>query len=888
MDPQDEIVDFDDEHLSKHGTPCIINTENVPLNDLVKYMHPYCLPALTTNLEPEEDETVFLEIVSDQGDLIKIPVVVEPGDMIYYQSSEDAIPVLSALEDVVVKPQTLSTCESTSEQCVPEVDVGHETNIGIMEDKEPSESVTEDRIMETIPEVENKSTESLNADGTVDKVLNNNVQTHTDRLEDSNSKQNNEEVIVTVSDKVLKGKKSTKDKHLKSAKSKAKSKNKGANEGKPQEVQEIVPLQNGAPSAAGRSGNPSLQESDFLIKTLDKVKKESQLEFLRSSKMLRSKARARFSLDNPEKKINLENNKKEEKTIVEPKGIVGAEADQVSEKNTDKGDYLIGQSDVIEEHVPNDESKSQDIVSEPASVNSEDASNMELNDTVLQMKDSKPKPLSLSEYRKRLQNRKSIPDRENENSSCSKWPSIPEPPTELAELPCLIVPAKSTKEAVQGKPSTSKPESCVVQVDLPTSSTSPPIVPGAPVPNPPKPADEPCLNAMDTALPPMIPPNIPPPFFPPAWPTVPSQPPYYPGVQSLPAVPPFPNPLPPMMPMQPPPTMMSWPPFPPPPIAIGPVHPNGWASCLPPPPYWSNPQVPQGIPERSVPFNAASQLGAPDQKIPQDAKIPSAECSPQKQKRPVQTPGDGGNAKKERIAAEASDVIKSAVPNHFENVNSHSKSALQTCSEVKRADSSLAQAKINKVLPEPKKTSLSIPDLKSANEVVHKIMEILKKAQKFGFQINPPLLSIAQKTEKPTKAPETTAVNVLKSADPEKASVSGVGAQDHPMPSIDKPSALPVEQTKLEAATSTLAKEDKTLKSTAGVKAIEASIPVPVKTLCTLSEATVSNQKERAEGFAIETGNATVWLNVKWLSLFCTLALIIHVFIYLKALKHLI
>ncbi|XP_018408672.1 PREDICTED: peroxisome proliferator-activated receptor gamma coactivator-related protein 1 [Nanorana parkeri] len=863
LDSEDEIVDFDDEHHSRHGTPCIINTENVPLTDLVKYMHPYCLPALTACLDPEEedlmDETVFLEIVSDQGDSIRIPVVVEePGDLINYQSSEDTIPVLSALEDVVAKPQTLSTRESTSEQRVPEVDVNHEGSIGVMEDEESSESV-EDKIMESIPEVENTPTESLNVEETVDKVSNKEDQTNMDSRLDLNSKQNNEEVMVPVSDKekVFKGKKSTKDKHLKSSKSKAKSKNKGANEGKSQEVQEIVALQNPAQSTTCRSGNPSLQESDFLIKTLDKVKKESELE-LQASK-IRSKARSRPSLDHPEKKMNFENIKKEEKTTFvdteQPKCIVDAKVDPVSEKNTDKDEDLSSKSDMIKEHVANDKSDSQDIVSETADIGLEGTSNVEPNETVLQVKDSKPKSLSLSEYRKRLQSRKPNPDRENEISSCSKWPSLPEPPTELAELPCLIVPATSNKAAVQGKPSPSKPESCCAQVAPATSSTSPPIVPMAPMTTrenlPQKLADKPCLNAMDTTLPPMMPlqTNIPPPFFHPAWPTVHSQPPYYPGVQSLPVVPQFPNTLPPMMPMQPPPTMMSWPPFPPPPIAIGPMHPNGWPSGLPPP-YWPNPPVPQGLPEIPVPFNIASQLGVPDQKFPQDAKVPSRECSPQKQ-RPVQKPADGKNGKKERKAAEASDAIKPGVSNKCDRINSHSKSGLQVCSEVKKPDSSLAQAKM---LPESKKTSLSIPDLKSANEVVCKIMEILKKAQKFGFQINPPLLSVAQKTEKPTKAHESMEVNILKSADPEKASVSGVGAQSHPMPAIGKPSALPVEQTKPEAAPSTLVKEEKTLISTVGEKTVPASAPLPVEALCTPSEALVSNQKEQAESFAGETG----------------------------------
>ncbi|KAM3835425.1 peroxisome proliferator-activated receptor gamma coactivator-related protein 1 isoform 2-T3 [Vipera latastei] len=64
-------------------------------------------------------------------------------------------------------------------------------------------------------------------------------------------------------------------------------------------------------------------------------------------------------------------------------------------------------------------------------------------------RETKPRPLSLSEYRQRRQQRQSNNDsiqNTRENQSASKWPSVPNFPTELADLPCLRA-LPSTKAA---------------------------------------------------------------------------------------------------------------------------------------------------------------------------------------------------------------------------------------------------------------------------------------------------------------------------------------------------------------------------------------------------------------------------------------------------------
>ncbi|XP_061087318.1 peroxisome proliferator-activated receptor gamma coactivator-related protein 1 [Conger conger] len=58
---------------------------------------------------------------------------------------------------------------------------------------------------------------------------------------------------------------------------------------------------------------------------------------------------------------------------------------------------------------------------------------------VSQAVDPKPKPLSLQQYRLLRQQKKPAPVVKQEDQS-TKWPSLPEPPTELLPIPCLVEP----------------------------------------------------------------------------------------------------------------------------------------------------------------------------------------------------------------------------------------------------------------------------------------------------------------------------------------------------------------------------------------------------------------------------------------------------------------
>ncbi|XP_030424683.1 peroxisome proliferator-activated receptor gamma coactivator-related protein 1 [Gopherus evgoodei] len=71
--------------LEDTDTPCIISTGAGSLSELVKSMHPYCLPTLTVCLDPASEPVakeflsgpLLLEIVPGEGESLEIPVVLQ-------------------------------------------------------------------------------------------------------------------------------------------------------------------------------------------------------------------------------------------------------------------------------------------------------------------------------------------------------------------------------------------------------------------------------------------------------------------------------------------------------------------------------------------------------------------------------------------------------------------------------------------------------------------------------------------------------------------------------------------------------------------------------------------------------------------------------------------
>ncbi|XP_066475944.1 peroxisome proliferator-activated receptor gamma coactivator-related protein 1 [Tiliqua scincoides] len=262
------------------------------------------------------------------------------------------------------------------------------------------------------------------------------------------------------------------------------------------------------------------------------------------------------------------------------------------------------------------------------------------------LKEAKPKPLSLSEYwqrRQQCQPHDGSAKNTTEKQNSSKWPSLPELPTGLADLPCLVVPPPPAKVTVPGlaKDPEKPAGSSTTLAPVGKASATPPSVPAhpsspatiappsfplgtvntAPLTTP-IPVASPLPNKVD-AFPPVgaeVPPTLLPPYlqlnsraFLPASPSsyilgsppVPSWShfaPLPPGYPNLPPPPPATEACPPVfhtIPPMPPPT------WPPPPVSLPPFAPGlpfnsvEWAQG-PQPSYWSG--VPLPPPMLTIPY----------------------------------------------------------------------------------------------------------------------------------------------------------------------------------------------------------------------------------------------------------------------------------------------
>ncbi|XP_036592741.1 peroxisome proliferator-activated receptor gamma coactivator-related protein 1 isoform X2 [Trichosurus vulpecula] len=251
--------------------------------------------------------------------------------------------------------------------------------------------------------------------------------------------------------------------------------------------------------------------------------------------------------------------------------------------------------------------------------------------------EAKPRPLSLSEYWQRRQQRQADEQVPEPQTPAGKWPSIKETPTELAEIPCLIVPSKTAEQQsleVPSRPSApgmarqrtaqkpgpklpagSMPSSLASpETDLPlpakhtslvrqsvpsTTSIPPAVPPAAPMP----PARPPTVSLpLTIPMPPALPPTMPPC---PGGPGMPSMVPISSSGQTMPDL---------LLPTLPPPCLPrppdsytqfapvpSWPCYPS-------VPPSVNYPCLPPPvpgtssayPLPSTPAVPWALPPAPV------------------------------------------------------------------------------------------------------------------------------------------------------------------------------------------------------------------------------------------------------------------------------------------------
>ncbi|XP_061492240.1 peroxisome proliferator-activated receptor gamma coactivator-related protein 1 isoform X2 [Rhineura floridana] len=277
-------------------------------------------------------------------------------------------------------------------------------------------------------------------------------------------------------------------------------------------------------------------------------------------------------------------------------------------------------------------------------------------------KEVKPRPLSLSEYRQRRQQhqpRDGGSRSGTENQSASKWPSLPELPTELADLPCLVPPLPTSvavaKESKKPACSSAAPAPAdkasptPLSVPAPAANPAPrfvlPLQPGSvsTAPSAPIPAISP-LPSKVGAFPPVgmqVPSMLPPPYLPsapgaflpappdsyilssppaqPSWPPFAALPTSY---QSLPppllaaeARPPVFHAIPPVPPL-------TWPPPPIPLPPFAPAPPYSSVEWAPLPPYWPGIPVPPP-PMLPVPYGDQGALT----QSPSASHLPALCCS---------------------------------------------------------------------------------------------------------------------------------------------------------------------------------------------------------------------------------------------------------------------
>lgn len=204
--------------------------------------------------------------------------------------------------------------------------------------------------------------------------------------------------------------------------------------------------------------------------------------------------------------------------------------------------------------------------------------------------EARPRPLSLSEYRRRRQQRQAEAEERNPQPPAGKWPSLPETPTGLADIPCLVIPPAPAKKTALQRSSEAPPEACFA-----------PVGPSPASPSPEPPTSKPVASTPTEQVPSqemLLPARLPPPAVQSMPPTVPTALPFPTGGLGMSPMLPLPTsgqgvPSLPPPPLQPPSLPMSMGPVPPDPYThyapvppwpcYPPVSPSGYP-CLPPPP----------------------------------------------------------------------------------------------------------------------------------------------------------------------------------------------------------------------------------------------------------------------------------------------------------------
>ncbi|KAM6390117.1 LOW QUALITY PROTEIN: peroxisome proliferator-activated receptor gamma coactivator-related protein 1 [Pluvialis apricaria] len=597
--------------LEEHEDPCIINTGDVSLSELVKSMHPYCLPTFTVCLDPETEPVakellsgpVLLEIVPGEGESVEIPVVLQP-----------LAPSIPDLE-----PQLLAAEEGTRES--------------IPEDREelPGAPAQENRMEEEKEKPLGKEPSCTTPEST------SSPEKAAPRAPSPDSSSQPSMGAPAGGKREGSEKGRGRERARKSRKKKSEEdQSEQARPGRDCVAQRLRSAGSGQPSgqqltSRRRAACPSVQVSDFLARQLERARKEGQME-LHAEQAPRPRGRPRTTTGaSPLEKAQQELQKepapetvsvapeKAETVVVPLEKTTPSVEEQPAAVCPSPADQAEGEGDA-------QPAAGQCVgVSEAASPLPEQGVGLEPPQTLLATepseglpREAKPKALSLREYRIRMLHRQpSLGDRKDgEKQAASKWPSIPEPPTELAEIPCLVSPVRPATEATSTQKSLEKPASpAAVPSPAGKAPTTPASAP-APATAPPPPSTP--MPFVAPNVPPA--PGVAPAGMPPAsagayalYPPVPSWPCFSPQPVGCHGLPPPPSAGSSstfhVVPGLPPPAM-AWPPPavpPPPPFGPGgPYAPVGWA----PPSYWPGIPMPPPVPPLAYGDHGAALQGA--------------------------------------------------------------------------------------------------------------------------------------------------------------------------------------------------------------------------------------------------------------------------------------
>ncbi|XP_053168140.1 peroxisome proliferator-activated receptor gamma coactivator-related protein 1 [Hemicordylus capensis] len=622
-------VDMD---LAASDGPCIITPESISLSELVRSMHSYCQPAVTLCVSPQSQPLVaeflsgqvVLDVVPESGESMKIPVV---------------------LQNVEAEPPCKTDCT------VGHIDKGAILLAPGLEEGLPADSKTAHLDIELALGSQGQQAGRAAPQGVEDAPPG--AEKGLQRSADNQESKSRPGPVVTTNMKVSAQEKGRRGGHTR------KNRKQPSEEAKWQKVSTTCRL----PSAASKQEQgrtnasnavlPSGSDIDFLDKQLEKAEGQGQHEPL------------------PDQASPSKENMCTEKELLKSVPEMGLKSSLVpSLESAEEYSFTqhqgcvdpvsTEQEDVQE---PNNRSHSTLPANETAGSETSQLLSSSTADTAGQLpgsplgtsstdvgcpqKEAKPRPLSLSEYRQRRQQRQPS-DRSTKSSpekrSSSKWPSLPELPTELADLPCLVVPPSATKVSVPGlakepeKPADSSSSPAPVGKASAMLPSMPAPAPAAPLPyqhggvssappsTTPVPIVPPLPSTVGAFLPvrAQVPPTLPPPYLPstpflPAPPSsyilsslpVPSWSPFAPlptGCQSLPPQPPATEVCPTILSQVPPVPPPTWPP---PPVPLPPFGPGlpytsvEWAS-VPQPSYW--PGIPIPPPMLPIPYRDQGTL----------------------------------------------------------------------------------------------------------------------------------------------------------------------------------------------------------------------------------------------------------------------------------------